>query len=172
MNPLLSTLVIDVVEQSLKQIIKSAVIGQAQEAVRVEFLRTVTDGFTKEISHNLSNYVNSIGSMTAEVDSNNEGDKLFLKLQRSLKGLESQLEKGGENSPILQYLKNKYGAGKESTLVGLEAKPVYSLYTSPKVDENRPWLSRISAPQKSIEDYLALEANRLLEDLLSSNQNT
>ena len=161
----------EVVEESIKNAVKVQALKQLGESTRVEFLKIVAEGFTKEVSHNLSGYAKSLGAINVEVSSDNSGERLFLSLQSALKSLEVELEKQGEGSPIVNYLRSRYGEKRES-LVGRPVRPIYSLYTPKSVDPTRPWLNRTETASPNIGEFLAQEASRLLENLLSSNQNT
>lgn len=161
----------EVVEESIKTTIKSAAVKQIGEAARVELLRAVAEGFTKEISHNLSGYVKSLGAISVNISSDNSGEKLFFSLQSALKTLEVELEKQGEGSPVINYLQSRYGKSSES-FVGRPVQSIYSLYSSRSVDHLRPWLNRVETAPPNVGEFLAQEASHLLDELLSSNQNT
>lgn len=161
-NELLKSMVKDLVLQALK----TAAIGQAHNIL----LSSVAERYTKEVRHNMSNYISSVALSNIEVDSEGSGEKLFYKLQQSLKILETEIEKQGENSPILRYLKEKYGEKSSSIVVGLKPQPIYSLYTEKSTDPDRPWTDR-SSKQKGIGEYIASEASLIMDRLMSS-QNT
>jgi hypothetical protein len=161
-NELLKSMVKDLVFQALK----TAAIGQAHNIL----LSSVAERYTQEVRHNMSNYINSVALSNIEIDSEGSGEKLFYKFQRSLKTLETEIEKQGENSPILRYLKEKYGSKSPAIMVGLKPQPIYSLYTEKSPDLNRPWTDR-SSKQKDIGEYIASEASRIMDGLMSS-QNT
>lgn len=166
LRPLLGLFIKDVVEDSAKKMAANQIRARASEAIRVEFLRVVAEGYTKELTYNLSQYVKSIGESSALIDSNNSGEKLFTSFQLALKKLESELEEQGEDSPVIKYLKEKY-TPKSSSLIGLPTQPVYMMVKG--VEESnwsdQPWLNRILNTSPEIGDILADEALRIFETL-------
>jgi hypothetical protein len=160
LRPLLALFLRDVIQDSAKDILKREAVSQISEEVRREFLRTVAEGYTREVTHNISQYVKSVAEASVEIDSGNYGEKLYTSLQQSFKDLEAELESQGPDSPVIRYLQEKYGQREES-VVGREPRPIYSLYTEP-TDSSRPWLSRVES-DPVVSDILAAEAARLFD---------
>ena len=159
----------DIIEDSAKQIVKREAVSQIAESVRAEFLRTVAEGYSREITHNISQYVKSIEAATVEIDSENYGERLFNSLQSSLKTLEVELERQGPDSPVLRYLQERYG-GQSESLVGRKPVPVYATvsgYTNAR-DPYRPWLNRAQTDFPEINEILATEASRIFDRIFRS----
>ena len=166
---LLGLFIKDIITDSAKQIVKREAVSQVAESVRAEFLRTVAEGYSRELTHNISQYVRSIEAAQIEVDSGNYGEKLFDSLQSSLKSLETELERQGPDSPVVRYLQSRYGNRSES-LVGRKPMPVYTTvsgYTKAR-DLNRPWLNRIQSDYPEINEILAAEASRIFDRIFRS----
>jgi hypothetical protein len=168
-NSLLGLFIRDVIEDSAKQIAKREAVSQIAESVRAEFLRTVAEGYSRELTHNISQYVRSIEAATVEVDSDNYGERLFDSLQSSLKTLEVELERQGPDSPVVRYLQSRYG-GQSESLVGRRPMPVYATvpgYTKTR-DLDRPWLNRAQSDSPEINEILATEASRIFDRIFRS----
>lgn len=159
----------DIIEESAKQIVKREAVSQIAESVRAEFLRTVAEGYSRELTHNISQYVRSIEAAQVEIDSGNYGEKLFDSLQSSLKSLEAELERQGPNSPVVRYLQERYGNQSES-LVGRKPMPVYATVSgyNERRDPTRPWLNRIQSDYPEINEILATEASRIFDRIFQS----
>lgn len=162
LKSLLGLFIKDVVQDAQRRTVSS----NAQNAVRVEFLRHVTEGFTREISFNISQYVRSLGEMKAEIESENEGEQLFYKIQSALKSLEVELEELGPESPVAQYLIRKYGEAEQS-YVGRATMSVAAIIATGPPDPS-PWLNR-AVESQPVQDMISAEAARLLDRLLSQS---
>jgi hypothetical protein len=166
---LLGLFIRDIIEDSAKQIAKREAVSQIAESVRAEFLRTVAEGYSRELTHNISQYVKSIEAATVEIDSGNYGEQLFDSLQSSLKSLEVELERQGPDSPVIRYLQSRYG-GQSESLVGRKPMQVYATvsgYTKAR-DPNRPWLNRAQSDSPEINEILAIEASRIFDRIFRS----
>lgn len=166
LKSLLGLFVKDVVESAQKDILKREALSQVQEGVRREFLRHVAEGFTREAEFNFSQYVRSLGQISVEVESeDNEGEKLFLRLQSALQRLEVELEELGPESPVAQFLIRKYGGAQ--SYINRPSVPIYSAVTnSADTYRGMPWLNRVETSPE-ISQMVAQEAGRILEELLS-----
>lgn len=171
-RPLLSLFVKDIIEESAKGIVKREAISQISESVRREFLRAVAEGYTKEVTHNISQYVRSVSEASVTIDSDNSGEKLFTALQSSLKTLEVELEKQGPDSPVVKYLEDKYGKGSLNSLVGRTPVPIYAMVPgySPNSWESEPWLNRIISDSPEIGEILAEEASRIFDSIFPPSE--
>lgn len=167
LRPLIGMFVKDVIEDSAKKMLANQIRSQATEAIRVEFLRTVVEGYTKELTYNLSQYVRAVGESSALIDSNNGGEKLLKSFQIALKKLESELEEQGEDSPVIKYLKQKYSDQSPGTVVGLPTTPVYMTVKgfSEANWADQPWLNRVLKSSPEIGDILADEAAKIFDTL-------
>lgn len=117
----------DVVVDAQRRVAQNESTNQLREAVRQEFLRHVTEGFSREVAHNISQYVRSVGAVEVEIGpSEGEGDRLFSALQNALVALEVELEQMGPGSPVSQYLVRKYGS--EELYTGRQSQTVASMY--------------------------------------------
>lgn len=167
LRPLLALFLRDVIDDSAKQILKREAVSQVADSVRQEFLRTVAEGYAREVTHNISQYVRSVGAISVEIDSDGYGEKLYISLQKSLKDLEVELEQQGPDSPVIKYLEEKYGRREES-VVGRKPQPVYAMFAKP-ADTERPWLSSsvLRTEEAAIGDILADEAARLFDRIFN-----
>lgn len=165
LRPLLGLFIKDVIEDSAKRMAANQIRAQASEAIRVEFLRAVAEGYTRELTENISQYVKAVGAASALIDSDNGGEKLFNSFQRSLKTLEAKLEEQGEDSAVIKYLREKYSRPK--SLVGRPTQPVYATVTgfSERNWSDQPWLNRIQKESPEIGEILAQEALAIFETL-------
>jgi hypothetical protein len=163
LRPLIALFIKDLVQDSVKEVAKKEIDKTAVETIRKEFLRTVAEGYTKEVTHNLSQYVRSLGqaSVTIEVEGDLDGDRLFQSLQSSLRYLEVELENLGPESPVVKYLQRKYGGGSPETLVGLEPISVASMIADGDA-RPEPWLNRDTEFNK----LMSIQAAELLDQLL------
>lgn len=159
-KPLLALLLRDIVQNSVKEVVKKEVNNQLKEQIRANFLRVVADGFTREISHNLSQYIKSLGAISATIENDGEGEKLFQTLQRSLKYLEQELSRQDNNSPIILYLRERYG--QQDILVGLASESVESMVSDEGMSE--VWLNR-TLEQTDVRADLSQIASELFEQL-------
>lgn len=161
----------DVIEDSIRSVAKREAVAQLSESVRVEFLRTVAEGYTREVTHNIGQYVRSVEAMSVVVSSDNTGERLYTALQSSLKSLEVELERQGPDSPIIKYLQEKYGGRDTASVVGLQQRPVYSMLSgySESAQSDQPWLNRAMADSPEIGEILATEASRIFDRLFSDS---
>jgi hypothetical protein len=168
-KPLLELFIKDVINESIKTTLKTQAIAQLADSTRTRFLKVVAEGYTKEVAHNLSQYVRSVESATVTVTSDNQGERLFLALQSALKSLEVELEQQGPDSAIVKYLKSKYGEPAES-LVGRKPMPVYTTVAGFSSTEyaDQPWLNRVISESPAINEILSNEASRLFDRLFPS----
>jgi len=165
LRPLLALFLRDVIDDSAKQILKRETVSQVAESIRKEFLRTVAEGYAREVTYNISQYVRSVEAISVEVDSEGYGEKLYTAFQKSLKDLEAELEQQGPDSPVIKYLEEKYGKREES-VVGRKPQPIYTMYTK-SADSERPWLSPALRDDPVISDILADEAARLFDRIFT-----
>jgi len=165
LRPLLALFLRDVIDDSAKQILKRETVSQVAESIRKEFLRTVAEGYAREVTYNISQYVRSVEAISVEVDSEGYGEKLYTAFQKSLKDLEAELEQQGPDSPVVRYLQEKYGKREES-VVGRKPQPIYTMYTR-SADSERPWLSPALRDDPTISEILADEAARLFDRIFT-----
>jgi hypothetical protein len=167
LRPLLALFLRDIIDDSAKQILKREAVSQVADSVRQEFLRTVAEGYAREVTHNISQYVRSVEAVSVEISSEGYGEKLYTAFQKSLKDLETKLEQQGPDSPVIKYFEEKYGKREES-VVGRKPKPVYTMFSGP-IDANRPWLSSsvLRTEDSAISDILANEAARLFDRIFT-----
>lgn len=166
----------DVIEDSVRSVAKREAVAQLSETVRQEFLRTVAEGYTKEVTHNIGQYVRSVEAMTVVVSSDNTGERLYNALQSSLKTLEVELERQGPESPVIKYLQERYGGREEigasaSSVIGRKSQPVYAMLSdySESAQADQPWLNRVLANSPEIGEILAEEASRIFDRLFSAS---
>jgi hypothetical protein len=166
---LIGLFVKDLIKNSAVNLVKREAVAQIAENARVNLLKSVTEAYTRELTHNISQYVRSIAEASITVSSDNAGEKLFKTFQRALKNLEAKLEEQGPDSPVIKYLQEKYGERTES-LVGLKTKPVYTIISGFSKDAwpDKPWLNTISDASPEIGDLLAQEASRIFDELFPS----
>jgi hypothetical protein len=169
LKPLLGLFLRDVIEDSVKSIAKREATSQLAESVRQEFLRTVAEGYSREVTHNISQYVKSVEAANVIISSDNTGERLFNALQKSFKDLEAELEQQGPDSPVIRYLQEKYGDDTGS-VVGRKPQPVYSTIAgfSNTSNADRPWLNRVLSDDPEIGEILAAEAAELFERLFAA----
>lgn len=165
-KPLLGVLIKDIVEESQKRILKTQSVLQIGEGARREFLRAVAEGYTREVAHNLGQYIRSVGAMTVDIESaGNDGERLFRAIQASLRALEVELEDQGPDSPIVAYLTQKYGE-QSGSVVGRPTRSVADMLGDRNAFADRPWLNRtLQSPEAS--EILSEEASKVFERLLS-----
>lgn len=168
-KPLLELFIKDVINESIKTTLKAQAVAQLAESTRAKFLQTVAEGYTKEVAHNISQYVRSVEAATVTITSDGQGERLFLALQSALKSLEIELEQQGPDSPILKYLKKKYGESREP-FVGRNPMPVYATVRGFSQTDNidQPWLNRVVEGSPEINEMLSSEASKLFDRLFPS----
>ena len=165
----------DVIEDSVKSVAKREAVAQLAESVREEFLRTVAEGYTKELTYNIGQYVKSVEAMSVVVSSDNTGERLYNALQSSLKTLEIELERQGPDSPVIKYLQERYGEREDiattASMVGLKQRPVYAMLSdySESAQADQPWLNRVLAESPEIGEILAEEASRIFDRIFSAS---
>jgi hypothetical protein len=161
LKPLIALFIKDIVQNSAKEVAKKEIDKTAIESVRREFLRTVAEGYTREVAHNISQYIQSWGqtSVLIETEGDLDGERLFQSLQSSLKYLEVELENLGPESPVVKYLQRKYG--QTQTYVGLEPVSVASMIAGSDT-RSEPWLNR----DMEFNQLISLQAAELLDQLL------
>jgi hypothetical protein len=162
LKPLLGLFFKEVVEDSAKKLAKRSIDNLTQDEIRKQFLRIVAEGYTREVQHNLSQYVQAVGaaSVSIEIDEETDSETLFGALQSSLRTLEVELERLGPDSPVSQYLERRYGGGRE-IFVGREQVSVARMIAGGDTRQE-PWLNRDS----NFEKLISLEASRILDQLL------
>lgn len=173
MNPiqsLLGSFVKDVIHKSAADLAKREAVAQVAESLRIKLLKSVTEAYTKEVAHNISQYVKSLGEASVSISSDNSGEKLFNSFQKSLKDLEAKLEQQGPDSPVIKYLQEKYGNRTES-LVGRKTQPVYATVKgfSSNAWSDKPWLNTVAQSSPDIGEMLAQEASIIFDELFPSS---
>lgn len=166
----------DVIEDSARSIAKREAVAQLAESVRAEFLRTVAESYTREVTHNIGQYIKSVEAMSVVVSSDNTGERLYAALQSSLKTLEVELERQGPDSPVIKYLQERYGEREEigtsaSSVIGRKSQPVYAMLSdySESSQADQPWLNRVLAESPEIGEILAAEASRIFDRIFSAS---
>jgi hypothetical protein len=163
-KPLLGLFFKDVVQDAAKRAAEHSINELAREQIRREFLRTVAEGYTREVEHNLSQYVRSLGAMsvTIEPTADMDGDRLFSALQSSLKTLEAEIETLGPESAIVRYLRDKYNP-EPDLLVGRQ--PVSMADMLAGADRRQQiWLNRSGTVE--LPESISAEVARLLDSIL------
>jgi hypothetical protein len=163
LKPLIALFVTNLVQDSVKEIAKKEIDKTAAEAIRKEFLRTVAEGYTREVTHNISQYVQAWGntSVIIETEGDIDGERLFQALQSSLRYLETELESLGPDSPAVKYLRKRYGEPSTQTYVGREPMSVASMIAGNDT-RSEPWLNR----NIEFNRIISLQAAELLDQLL------
>jgi hypothetical protein len=163
-KPLLGLFFKDVVQDAAKRAAENSINELAREQVRREFLRTVAEGYAREVEHNLSQYVRSLGAMsvTVEATEDMDGDRLFSALQSSLKALEAELETLGPDSPIVRYLKEKYSP-EPDLLVGRQPVSMADIIAGNDTRQ-QIWLNRTGNVE--LPESISAEVARLLDEIL------
>lgn len=163
-RPLLGLFFKEVVQEAAKRAAKNSIYELAREQIRREFLRTVAEGYTREVEHNLSQYVKSLGAMSVSIESTNDmdGDKLFSSLQRSLKVLEAEIETLGPDSPVVRYLREKY-TPEPDFFVGRQPISMAEMIAGTDKRE-QIWLNR--SGDIELPESISAEVARLLDDIL------
>lgn len=169
LKPLLAMFAQDLIQESAKQIVKSQVTQQMSDSIRVEFLRLVSESYSREVTYNISQYIKSIETASVEISSGNKGEELYEKFQKTLGDLAAELEQQGPESPVTKYLQEKYGSF-ENSVVGLSATPVYSIVSgfNSNNSPDQPWLNRVLARDQEVGDILAAEASRIFDRIFST----
>lgn len=172
---------LDGVRDTLKNEIRGVAIEKAKEAALKSQMQNVKALLSEQIAQNFLNqvkerseaYVEAIEDIELDIDYGESSDNINVVVENVLKRLNIFLSTKGPETPIIQFLEQRYNeegirrvTGKlyAGHFVRRRTQGVYSIGNkvryAPLVDKNKPWLSSDKTSQ-GIGDIIAEKAEEL-----------
>ena len=172
---------LDGVRDTLKDEIRGVAIEKAKEAALKSQMQNVKALLAEQIAQNFLNqvkerseaYVEAIEDIELDIDYGESSDNINVVVENVLKRLNIFLSTKGPETPIIQFLEQRYNeegikrvTGKlyAGHFVRRRTQGVYSIGNkvryAPLVDKNKPWLSSDKTSQ-GIGDIIAEKAEEL-----------
>jgi hypothetical protein len=172
---------LDGVRDTLKNEIRGVAIEKAKEAALKSQMQNVKALLAEQIAQNFLNqvkerseaYVEAIENIELDIDYGESSDNINVVVENVLKRLNIFLSTKGPETPIIQFLEQRYNeegirrvTGKlyAGHFVRRRTQGVYSIGNkvryAPLVDKNKPWLSSDKTSQ-GIGDIIAEKAEEL-----------
>ena len=172
---------LDGVRDTLKNEIRGVAIEKAKEAALKSQMQNVKALLAEQIAQNFLNqvkerseaYVEAIEDIELDIDYGESSDNINVVVENVLKRLNIFLSTKGPETPIIQFLEQRYNeegirrvTGKlyAGHFVRRRTQGVYSIGNkvryAPLVDKNKPWLSSDKTSQ-GIGDIIAEKAEEL-----------
>lgn len=176
---LASALMASVLGQAKKNITNAAtslLLQQAQSRVRTSIIEHVTERYSKEVEHNVSEYIQALGKAEVEVKfQGRPGEAIISRAESAFKELELYIQKQNPDGPVIEYLQRRYkeegiriitGRLYAGHLIKNTGQGTYEIMNkmgyATAVDQTRPWLTGEETAQ-GIGEMIAKAASDIFE---------
>lgn len=161
------------VKEAARERMKEAALKSQMQNVKALLAEQIAQNFLDQVKERSEGYIEAIESIELEVDYGNSSDNIDAIVGNVLKRLNIFLSTKGPETPIIQYLEQRYNeegirriTGKlyAGHFVRRKTQGVYSIGNkvryAPMVDKNKPWLSSEKTSQ-GIGDIIAKKMEEL-----------
>lgn len=161
------------VKEAARERIKEAALKSQMQSVKALLSEQIAQNFLDQVKERSEGYIEAVESIELEADYGNSPDNIDAIVSNVLKRLNIFLSTKGPETPIIQYLEQRYNeegirriTGKlyAGHFVRRKTQGVYSIGNkvryAPMVDKNRPWLSSEKTSQ-GIGDIIAEKMEEL-----------
>lgn len=161
------------VKEAARERMKEAALKSQMQNVKALLAEQIAQNFLDQVKERSEGYIEAVESIELEVDYGNSSDNIDAIVGNVLKRLNIFLSTKGPETPIIQYLEQRYNeegirriTGKlyAGHFVRRKTQGVYSIGNkvryAPMVDKNKPWLSSEKTSQ-GIGDIIAKKMEEL-----------
>lgn len=161
------------VKEAARERMKEAALKSQMQNVKALLAEQIAQNFLDQVKERSEGYIEAVESIELEVDYGNSPDNIDAIVSNVLKRLNIFLSTKGPETPIIQYLEQRYNeegirriTGKlyAGHFVRRKTQGVYSIGNkvryAPMVDKNKPWLSSEKTSQ-GIGDIIAEKMEEL-----------
>ena len=184
----LSKFIIGIALDGVKDVLKNEVKDAARERIKEAALKSqmqnvkaligeqIAQNFLDQVKERSEGYIEAIQDMELDVDFDESSDNINVVVNNVLKRLNIFLSTKGPETPIIQYLEQRYNEEGIKRITGKlyaghfvrrRTQGVYSIGNkvryAPLVDKNKPWLSSDKTAQ-GIGDIIAEKVEKLFEE--------
>lgn len=159
--------------KAAREQMKEAALKSQMQSVKALLSEQIAQNFLSQVKERSEGYIEAVESIELEVDYGNSPDNIDAIVSNVLKRLNIFLSTKGPETPIIQYLEQRYNeegirriTGKlyAGHFVRRRTQGVYSIGNkvryAPMVDKNKPWLSSEKTSQ-GIGDIIAEKVEEL-----------
>jgi hypothetical protein len=171
MGSVLSSAKKDILETAKSQLLK-----QSMQSAREAMLAHVAEQYSREVEHNISQYIQALGAANAEVEFRGKpGEAFITRAEGAISELELYIEKQNPDGAVIQYLQRRYkeegvkiisGRLYAGHYVGRKGQGTYEVANrmgyAAAVDKRKPWLTGNKTTQ-GLEDMMAKAAIEIFE---------
>jgi len=161
------------VKEAARERIKEAALKSQMQSVKALLSEQIAQNFLDQVKERSEGYIEAVESIELEVDYGNSPDNIDAIVSNVLKRLNIFLSTKGPETPIIQYLEQRYNEEGIRRITGRlyaghfvrrKTQGVYSIGNkvryAPMVDKNKPWLSSEKTSQ-GIGDIIAEKMEEL-----------
>jgi hypothetical protein len=184
----LSKFIIGVALDGVKDALKDQVQGEVEDRMKEAAFRSqmqnvksllgeqIAQNFLEQVKERTEGYIEAIEDMELDMDYDESSDNINVVVNNVLKRLNIFLNTKGPETPIIQYLEQRYNEEGIKRITGKlyaghfvrrRTQGVYSIGNkvryAPLVDKNKPWLSSDKTSQ-GIGDIIANKVEELFEE--------
>jgi len=184
----LSKFIIGIALDGVKDALKDQVKGEVEDRMKEAAFRSqmqnvksllgeqIAQNFLEQVKERTEGYIEAIEDMELDIDYDESSDNINVVVNNVLKRLNIFLNTKGPETPIIQYLEQRYNEEGIKRITGKlyaghfvrrRTQGVYSIGNkvryAPLVDKNKPWLSSDKTSQ-GIGDIIANKVEELFEE--------
>ena len=164
------------VKDAARERMKEAALKSQMQNVKALLGEQIAQSFIEQVKERSEGYIEAVQDMELDVDFDESPDNINVVVENVLKRLNIFLSTKGPETPIIQFLEQRYNeegirrvTGKlyAGHFVRRRTQGVYSIGNkvryAPLVDKNKPWLSSDKTAQ-GIGDIIAEKVEELFEE--------
>lgn len=164
------------VKDAARERMKEAALKSQMQNVKALLGEQIAQNFLEQVKERSEGYIEAVQDLELDIDYAESSDNINVVVENVLKRLNIFLNTKGPETPIIQYLEQRYNeegikrvTGKlyAGHFVRRRTQGVYSIGNkvryAPLVDKNKPWLSSDKTAQ-GIGDIIANKVEELFEE--------
>ena len=164
------------VKNAAREQMKEAALKSQMQNVKALLGEQIAQNFLDQVKERSEGYIEAVQDIELDVDFDESSDNINVVVKNVLKRLNIFLNTKGPETPIIQYLEQRYNEEGIKRITGKlyaghfvrrRTQGVYSIGNkvryAPLVDKNKPWLSSDKTAQ-GIGDIIAEKVEELFEE--------
>lgn len=164
------------VKDAARERIKEAALKSQMQNVKALLGEQIAQNFLEQVKERSEGYIEAVQDLELDIDYAESSDNINVVVENVLKRLNIFLNTKGPETPIIQYLEQRYNEEGIKRITGRlyaghfvrrRTQGVYSIGNkvryAPLVDKNKPWLSSDKTAQ-GIGDIIANKVEELFEE--------
>ncbi len=164
------------VKDAARERIKEAALKSQMQNVKALLGEQIAQNFLEQVKERSEGYIEAVQDLELDIDYAESSDNINVVVENVLKRLNIFLNTKGPETPIIQYLEQRYNEEGIKRVTGRlyaghfvrrRTQGVYSIGNkvryAPLVDKNKPWLSSDKTAQ-GIGDIIANKVEELFEE--------